>query len=120
MVVMQLHHVQLAMPEGGEDQARAFYEGILGISEVKKPENLRLRGGVWFEVGDIRVHLGVEKGFVPAKKAHPAFLIKSLVDLIDKLTKAGFAVVRDQPLKGYDRVYVSDPFGNRIELLQQL
>ena len=120
MELILLHHIQLAMPEGGEEQARIFYKGVLGISEVEKPEHLRSRGGVWFEVGDIRVHLGVEKNFVPAKKAHPAFLVKSLNNLVNKLVNAGFPVVRDQPLEGYDRVYVDDPFGNRIELLQDL
>ena len=120
MEIILLHHIQLAMPEGAEGQAREFYEGVLGISEIEKPENLRSRGGVWFEVGDVRVHLGVEKDFVPARKAHPAFLVKSLSDLVIKLTEAGYSVVRDQQIPGYDRVYVNDPFGNRIELLQQI
>lgn len=120
MEVIQLHHIQLAMPEGAEDQARAFYQGILGIPEVVKPENLQSRGGVWFEFQAIRVHLGVEKEFRAAKKAHPAFLVRSLADLVNRLTQAGFSIVKDEPLQGFDRVYVYDPFGNRIELLQEM
>jgi catechol 2,3-dioxygenase-like lactoylglutathione lyase family enzyme len=120
MDIIKLHHIQLAMPVGREQEARVFYEDILGIPEVPKPENLKSRGGVWFESGEIRVHLGVEKEFVSAKKAHPAFLVNSLDNLIENLHKAGFSAVKDLPLEGFDRVYVNDPFGNRIELLQEL
>lgn len=78
MHLTHLHHVQLAMPKGGEGQARAFYEGLLGLTKAPKPPELENRGGVWFEHGDIRVHMGVEDGFQPAKKAHPAFQVSDL------------------------------------------
>lgn len=113
-----LDHVQLAMPAGLEAEARQFYSGVLGLFEVPKPANLAKRGGVWFESDSLRVHLGVEHDFRPAKKAHPAFLVHDLPALVRHLKNAGVAVVSDEPLEGYDRVYVSDPFGNRIELLE--
>ena len=115
-----LDHVQLAMPSGGEALAREFYSGLLGLTEIPKPPNLAKRGGAWFEGGTLRVHLGVEADFLPARKAHPAFLVEHL-DAIDRhLREAGVAVVTDEPLEGYRRLYVSDPFGNRIELLEPI
>tara|TARA_R110000824_G_scaffold24090_1_gene85327 strand:+ start:25450 stop:25818 length:369 start_codon:yes stop_codon:yes gene_type:complete len=120
MQVLALDHVQLAMPAGEEASARAFYTGILGIPETPKPPNLAKRGGCWFERGLLKVHLGVERDFTPAKKAHPALLVQGLCELIVKLERAGFSPQSDEPLEGYDRVYVADPFGNRIELMEPL
>lgn len=113
-----LDHVQLAMPAGEEARARAFYTGVLGLEEVSKPANLAKRGGAWFEGGALRLHLGVEADFRPAKKAHPALLVENLGAMTQHLQRAGVAVVTDEPLEGYGRIYVSDPFGNRIELLE--
>lgn len=118
MQVLALDHVQLAMPSGEEASARAFYTGILGIAEIPKPPNLARRGGCWFERGLLKLHLGVEKDFTPAKKAHPALLVEGLRELIVKLERAGFSPQSDEPLEGHDRVYVADPFGNRIELME--
>ena len=118
MHLVQIDHIQLAMPEGGEDQARGFYRDLLGLAEVEKPENLKKRGGCGFEMGPIKVHLGVETDFRPARKGHPAFLVCDLAALATRLTAAGVALKRDEPLEGYDRVYVDDPFGNRIELME--
>lgn len=117
-MIVELHHIQLAMPEGREQEARAFYGGVLGLRETDKPEELRARGGVWFESGTIRVHLGVETPFSPARKAHPAFRVKSLDQTIATLRQNGLAVRPDVDLPGIRRVYVDDPFGNRIELLE--
>ena len=116
--VIRLDHVQLAMPEGREAEAASFYEGILGIAEVPKPDHLASRGGCWFENGDLKVHLGVDPDFRPATKAHPAFIVDDLRRIASAVAAAGFAVKDDEPLDGYDRVYVTDPFGNRIELMQ--
>jgi len=118
MRVTRLDHIQLAMPPGREDDARAFYQGMLGIGEVTKPPHLAARGGCWFEQGDLKVHLGVETEFVPARKAHPAFIVDDLRGLARMLERGGYRVVEDQPLEGYDRLYADDPFGNRIELMQ--
>jgi catechol 2,3-dioxygenase-like lactoylglutathione lyase family enzyme len=119
MRVYGLDHVQVAMPRGAEDEARAFYAGVLGLTEVPKPPHLAKRGGVWFEGGTLQLHLGVEEDFRPARKAHPALLVEGLHELISLCDRHGHAVVRDEPLEGYERVYVSDPFGNRIELMER-
>jgi catechol 2,3-dioxygenase-like lactoylglutathione lyase family enzyme len=115
-VVEGLDHVQLACPRGGEDEARGFYGGLLGLREVEKPEPLRSRGGVWFECGAQQLHLGVEEPFAPARKAHPALLVASQAELED-LAERLASVRWDETLPGYRRFYASDPFGNRIELL---
>ena len=117
MAILAIEHVQLAMPAGGEGDARAFYAGLLGIPEVPKPPELANRGGVWFEAGALKIHLGVDADFRPARKAHPALLVGDLRALVERLRAAGVEV-RDEPLEGHYRVYVADPFGNRIELLE--
>jgi catechol 2,3-dioxygenase-like lactoylglutathione lyase family enzyme len=118
MQVRRIDHIQLAMPAGREDEARRFYRDLLGIPEREKPPVLAARGGVWFERGDLKVHLGVDKHFAPARKAHPAFIVADLPALIVALKAAGVAVRDDEPLEGYLRVYADDPFGNRLELLE--
>ncbi len=106
------------MPQGGEDQARAFYGGLLGVPEIPKPEALQPRGGVWFEAGTLRLHLGVEADFRPAQKAHPALAVTSLSALAARLEQAGTKVAWDDSLPDFDRFYADDPFGNRIEFLE--
>jgi catechol 2,3-dioxygenase-like lactoylglutathione lyase family enzyme len=118
MRVCRLDHVLLAMPEGRESDARKFYQGILGIPEAMKPSNLTARGGCWFEDNELKVHLGVEKNFAPARKAHPAFIVDDLAGLEASLKEAGYRIAYDEPLEGYDRFFVDDPFGNRIELMR--
>ena len=117
-VIHGLDHVQLAMPAGQEEPARRFYGDLLGLHEIPKPANLAARGGVWFAGGSLRLHLGVEADFIPARKAHPALLVKNLPALIARLKHENVPVITDEPLAGYARVYVSDPFGNRVELLE--
>ncbi len=118
MNIINLDHVQLAIPEGGEDKARAFYGDVLGLNEVPKPAALAARGGVWFARGRVKIHLGVERDFSPARKAHPAFVVDDLSNMISRLEAAGFAANEDDALPGYRRIYVNDPFGNRIEIMQ--
>jgi catechol 2,3-dioxygenase-like lactoylglutathione lyase family enzyme len=118
MPVRRLDHILLAMPAGREADARKFYQELLGIPEAAKPPNLVARGGCWFEAGELKVHLGVEKNFVPARKAHPAFIVDDLQGLTAILQNAGYAIAHDKPLEGYDRIFVDDPFGNRIELME--
>jgi catechol 2,3-dioxygenase-like lactoylglutathione lyase family enzyme len=118
MRVRRLDHILLAMPAGRESEARKFYQGILGIPEATKPSELAARGGCWFEDGELKVHLGVEKNFAPARKAHPAFIVDDLAALTSALVQAGFPISHDEPLEGYDRIFVHDPFGNRIELME--
>lgn len=118
--IAAIEHVQLAMPAGRESAAREFYEGVLGIPEVPKPPHLAKRGGAWFERGALKIHLGVEAEFRPARKAHPALLVVDLEALISKLRQNNIEVIDDDPMDGYLRVYIADPFGNRIELLEPL
>lgn len=113
-----LHHIQLAMPQGAEGEAVRFYVGMLGMTQVPKPAVLAGRGGVWFEAGPIRLHLGVETPFVPARKAHPAFQVADLDAVAGQLRATGLETKTDQDLPGLRRIYISDPFGNRIELLE--
>ena len=120
MGVVGIDHVQLAMPEGGEETARAFYRDALGLTEVPKPADLAARGGCWFEGGGAHLHLGVERDFRPARKAHPALLVDDLEALVAALAEAGTAFAPGKPLDGYVRGDVVDPFGNRIELMQKV
>ncbi|MGI8525053.1 MAG: VOC family protein [Pseudolabrys sp.] len=119
MPVRHIDHVLIAMPAGREDEARKFYHGLLGIAESVKPANLASRGGCWFESGSLKVHLGVDKNFVPARKAHTAFIVDGLGDLIRKIEQAGYKVEeQDEPIIGCERRHVWDPFGNRLELIE--
>lgn len=119
VTLLGIDHVQLAMPAGREEEARAFYEGLLGVPEIPKPEVLAGRGGCWFQNGAVQIHLGVTQEFVPAKKAHPAFIVSNLRVLAEILAKAGSQLTADTPIPGYERIFVEDPFGNRIELMQR-
>ena len=117
MGIVGLDHVQIAAPQGCEEAARRFYGDVLGLAEVPKPEPLRARGGVWFEAGAQQLHVGVEDGFQPARKAHPAFRVDELDELAARLQAAGTEVLWDHELVGVRRFYVADPWGNRVELL---
>ncbi|MFF2887102.1 VOC family protein [Paenibacillus sp. NPDC057967] len=117
-----IDHVQLAAPEGCEEQARLFYGNMLGWSELAKPETLRHRGGVWFRCGSHEVHIGVQPAFVPALKAHPAFTVRGLQHLKERLSRSGVPVIDDELRleEGYRRFFASDPFGNRLEFLERI
>jgi catechol 2,3-dioxygenase-like lactoylglutathione lyase family enzyme len=119
MRITGIEHVQLAMPIGGEQRAREFYSQCLGIPEKPKPPELAKRGGAWFENDFLKIHLGVENDFRPARKAHPALLVEDLKSLAVLLRDNGYVVVDDEALEGFFRIYVSDPFGNRIELMER-
>jgi len=115
-----IHHVQLAMPDGEEVDAVRFYAETLGLTQVPKPDALSPRGGVWFSWGDLEVHLGVEDQFRPAVKAHPAILVRGLGKIRARIEEAGYKVSDTVQIEGFDRVYVRDPFGNRLELIEAL
>ncbi len=117
--ITRLDHVQIAMPAGEESAARAFYAGILGLSEIPKPPGLAKRGGAWFEGSGFQVHLGVEADFHPAKKAHPCFRVDDLDRLRQALEDAGVETIPDSEIPGVRRFYASDPFGNRVEFMQE-
>ena len=115
--VIGLHHVQLAMPAGGEEVAERFYADLLGLDRVPKPASVAGRGGCWFRSAAAEVHLGVDEDFRPARKAHPALLVEGLAALRTRLEEAGIEIADDVQLQGHDRFYVADPFGNRLELI---
>src|ERR1700722_10143096 len=119
MGVLGIDHVQLAAPAGCEEDARRFFGELLGLDEVEKPEVLRARGGIWFSLGGQQLHIGVQEGFVPARKAHPAILVEAaaLDEIAGRLDAAGAAVLWDEDINGARRFYTEDPWGNRIELL---
>lgn len=117
MIDMIIHHVQVTMPVGGEDDARSFYGSVLGFPELRKPESLAARGGCWFAVGDLQVHLSVVPDFTPARKAHVAYQVQDLEAIRQRLTNAGLPIIEDDLLPGFTRFYSEDPFGNRIEFL---
>jgi catechol 2,3-dioxygenase-like lactoylglutathione lyase family enzyme len=117
MPIEGIDHVQLAMPPGREEAAREFYGRLLGIPEVPKPPELAKRGGAWFEQGDLRIHLGVDPDFRPARKAHPGLRVRDLSTLVATLRDAGYEIKEDDSLAGVRRVFVADPFGNRLELI---
>ena len=121
MKILSIDHVQIAIPAGEEEKARAFYIGQLDFTEIPKPAKLATRGGAWFQAGSVQLHLGVEAEFRPAPKAHPAFIVDDLDALIAKVQSAGYETDTSQPpLDGYKRAHIFDPFGNRIELMEPL
>ena len=113
-MAVRLDHVQLAIPPGGEDAARGFYAGLLGMTEIDKPEQLRSAGGVWFAEA---LHLGVEEPFAPARKAHPGLAVDDLDAVAERLAAAGHGVRWDERWPGVRRFHTHDPFGNRLELI---
>jgi catechol 2,3-dioxygenase-like lactoylglutathione lyase family enzyme len=117
-MIAGLDHVQLAIPRGGEETARAFYGGVLGLVEREKPVQLLANGGLWFEGAGLQLHLGVEDDFGPARKAHVAFIVRDLDGLGMNLRAAGASYDPDDRVPGRTRAYTADPFGNRIELIE--
>ena len=120
MKLAAIDHVQLAIPPGGEDKARTFYCGLLGLGEVPKPPEMAKRGGAWFENAAVKVHVGVEAEFVPARKAHPAFVVEELETLLAACAAQGIAVRPAEGAGGFRRFHIDDPFGNRIEIMEKL
>ncbi|HZC15564.1 MAG TPA: VOC family protein [Caulobacteraceae bacterium] len=120
MTLQAIDHVQAAMPVGEEERARAFYRDLLDLPEQPKPPELAKRGGCWFESPSVKVHLGVETPFTPAKKAHIAFRVDDVAALAARARAGGFEVVDDEELAGHERIYIYDPFGNRLEFLKPL
>jgi len=118
MAISGIDHVQVAAPTGCEDDARAFYGGLLGLEEIQKPAALAARGGCWFRAGAQELHVGVEERFAPARKAHPGLVDDDLAGLADRLRGAGHGVTFDDAIPGVERIHVADPFGNRLEIRQ--
>jgi catechol 2,3-dioxygenase-like lactoylglutathione lyase family enzyme len=118
--IVGVDHVQVAAPAGCEPQARRWYGGLLGLAEIEKPAALRGRGGAWFACGAQQLHVGVEEPHRPAGKAHPALAVAAgtLGALAKRLEGAGAKVDWDDANPPLRRFYTSDPWGNRIELVE--
>jgi catechol 2,3-dioxygenase-like lactoylglutathione lyase family enzyme len=118
-VITGLDHVQVAAPPDTERDARRFYGGLLGMTEVPKPDGLGDTGGAWFACGAQQLHIGVQDPFMASRKAHPGFAVAdaaTLDVLAERLTSAGAPVRWDDRIEGVRRFYTEDPWGNRIEL----
>ena len=120
MPILSLDHVQVAIPVGGEARARDFYSGILGFSEIEKPAAMAGRNSIWFAAGPVNLHLGIEPDFHPAKRAHPAFVVVDLDEILAACERAGLTTKSDTAVNGYRRFHVFDPFGNRLELMERM
>jgi hypothetical protein len=116
-VPWRLDHVQLAIPAGSEELCDEFYVGLLLFAMLEKPPVLAARGGRWYQRGEAIVHLGVDDAFLPAKKAHPAFVIDDYDGMVARLEHHGITVRPDESNPGVRRSYVDDPVGNRLELI---
>ena len=119
-VFRAIDHVQLAMPSGGETAATGFYAGILGLSRVQKPAVLMNQSGCWFTNGIVALHLGVDPDFIPAQKAHPALVVEDFDGFLTEMDRNGVSVTHSESLNGARRLHLSDPFGNRIEVVEAL
>ncbi|WP_456275673.1 VOC family protein [Bacillus sp. AK128] len=115
----RLDHVQICIPFGQEDQARAFYTNILGLIEIEKPESLKANGGLWYKIGDIELHIGAEEMGEFKSKRHPAFQIEELIKVRNYLEESGIKTYDEKPIPFIERFSFFDPFGNRIEFLQR-
>ncbi|MFJ3337668.1 VOC family protein [Streptomyces sp. NPDC086766] len=117
-MIAALDHVQLAAPPGAEDRLRAYYADVLGMTEIPKPPLLAARGGCWFQAGTVQLHLGIERDFRPARKAHPGLRVTGIEAYAARLEARGAKVTWDDGLPGHRRFYSEDPVGNRLEFLQ--
>ena len=120
-MIVGLHHAQLTIPSGTEDQARDFYCRVLGLPEIVKPKSLQGRGGIWLRVGDRQVHIGTEEGVDRTEtKAHLAYQVTDLAHWRSVITGCGLNALESVQIEGFDRFEARDPFGNRIEFIQPL
>jgi catechol 2,3-dioxygenase-like lactoylglutathione lyase family enzyme len=118
-VILSVHHAQITIPKGAEDEARSFYCDLLGLEEIPKPESLKGRGGFWLQVGDRQVHIGVEDSVERShSKAHIAYLVDNLENYRTLLQNKNVEILEGIPIPGYSRFEFRDPFGNRVEFLQ--
>jgi catechol 2,3-dioxygenase-like lactoylglutathione lyase family enzyme len=116
--IKRLDHVQLCVPPGAEQQAREFYGQLLGLAEIEKPAPLKANGGLWFEIADIQLHIGVESDESKSKR-HPAFEVEDIAAVRSYLEANGVRTKDEISLAGLERFSFFDPFNNRIELLEK-
>ncbi|MFC3801457.1 VOC family protein [Cohnella sp. GCM10012308] len=118
-MITRFHHAQITIPKGQEDQAKAFYCGVLKLKETPKPESLLGRGGFWVEVGDQQLHIGTEDGVDRLlTKAHLAYEVEDLSAIEVILKENGIKILESVPIEGFERFEFRDPFGNRVECIK--
>ncbi len=120
-MIIALHHVQITIPKGSEEQGKDFYCGILGLKEIEKPDSLKGRGGFWLQLGHQEVHVGTEDGFDRLlTKAHIAYQVDDIDYWKTKLVEHQIEIVESVPIPSYERFEFRDPFGNRLEIIQAI
>lgn len=119
IVIKRLDHIQICIPIGAEDEARDFYTGVLGFTEIEKPETLKANGGLWYKIGDIELHIGVENREGYRSKSHPAFEVENIEAVRRYLEEKGVITQDEKAISGVTRFSFHDPFHNRIEFLEK-
>ena len=120
-MIIGLHHAQVTIPKDAEEEGKIFYCRILGLPEIEKPESLKGRGGFWLKVGDRDVHVGTEDGFDRlTTKAHLAYQVKDISYWRSVLKQNEIQIIEGVPIPGFERFEFRDPFGNRVEMIQEL
>jgi catechol 2,3-dioxygenase-like lactoylglutathione lyase family enzyme len=118
-MIVGVDHAQITVPISAEQEAKEFYCGFLGLREIEKPENRKKNGGFWLEAGDTQVHVGLEDGFDRSKtKAHVAYRVTNLNLWRGRLQAKGIQVFETAPFPDAQAIEFRDPFGNRVELIQ--
>jgi catechol 2,3-dioxygenase-like lactoylglutathione lyase family enzyme len=118
---VKFHHVNVTVPRELEDAAKHFYEVVMGLTVLQKPEELRGRGGAWYQLGQVQLHLSIERGSVEggASKRHICYQFSDIAEAESRFREAGVEIIPDdQPMHGWPRFYVRDPGGNMLEIAQ--
>jgi len=118
-----IHHVNVTVPKSLEDAAKHFYGVVMELEEVPKPESSRGRGGAWYQLGPLQLHLSIETAFGNdcISKRHVCYTVSNLAEAEARFRNAGVEIVPDdQPMPGWSRFYVRDPGGNRLEIAQDV
>ncbi|GGA41801.1 glyoxalase [Kroppenstedtia guangzhouensis] len=120
MKPLRIHHAQITIPRGAEEEARHFYCEVMGLTEIPKPDSLKGRGGFWLRLGDVEIHVGTEDGVDRNRtKAHLAYQVEDLESWHRRLMEHGASLLDSIPIPGFDRFELRDPFGNRLELIEK-
>jgi len=118
-----IHHVNVTVPRSVEDAAKHFYGVVMGLTQVPKPEESKGRGGAWYQLGALQLHLSIEDGLAESciSKRHICYTVANLAEAEEKFRNAGVEILPDDiPTPGWSRFYVRDPGGNRLEIAQAL
>lgn len=119
-MILGLHHAQITIPKGAEEQGKKFYCNVLGLTEIEKPDSLKGRGGFWLQVGDKEVHVGTEEGFDRlTTKAHLAYQVEDVSYWRKVLEENNIKILDSVPIPNYERFEFRDPFGNRVEIIKE-